>query len=264
MSMADFLASMAVGGGNQTAILGIMGSGAAADTVISGKEKGLSDNQAFLLGTIAGAAEAVFEKIPLENLFSIGNKAGISAKVLEVLKQMGIEGAEEVGTDVANAIADGVISGDQSDYNIAVRSYMTSGLSESEAKKKAAADFAKQIGMSFAGGAISGGVLGTGAELLNSAGSKKANASAERQWTNGTYTDTMEKTQAGGGTDGRAGETENLGETGGVLWEPGQGTSTAEFRANETDTGFYERVSKMSKEQRWEMLQAAERDEPYE
>lgn len=244
MSMADFLASMAVGGGNQTAILGIMGSGAAADTVISGKEKGLSDNQAFLLGTIAGAAEAVFEKIPLENLFSIGNKAGVSAKVLEVLKQMGIEGAEEVGTDVANAIADGVISGNKSDYNLSVRAYMESGLSEAEARNKAAADFAKQIGMSFAGGAISGGVLGTGAELLNSAGSKKANASTEHQWTNAASADTIEKTQAGGGTDGRAGETENLGGTGGVLWESGQGTSATEFRANETDTGFYERISK--------------------
>nr|DAL99304.1 MAG TPA: Large polyvalent protein associated domain 38 [Caudoviricetes sp.] len=244
MSMADFLASMAVGGGNQTAILGIMGSGAAADTVISGKEKGLPDNQAFLLGAVAGAAEAVFEKIPLENLFSIGNKAGVSAKVLEVLKQMGIEGAEEVGTDVANAIADGVISGNKSDYNLSVRAYMESGLSEAEARNKAAADFAKQIGMSFAGGAISGGVLGTGAELINFAGSKKANASTSDQWTNGTYADTMEKTQAGGGTDGRAGAAENLGGTGGVLWESGQGTSATEFRANETDTGFYERIPK--------------------
>lgn len=240
MSMADFLASMAVGGGNQTAILGIMGSGAAADTVISGKEKGLSDNQAFLLGTIAGAAEAVFEKIPLENLFSIGNKAGVSAKVLEVLKQMGIEGAEEVGTDVANAIADGIISGDQSDYNIAVRSYMTSGLSESEAKKKAAADFAKQIGMSFAGGAISGGVLGTGAELLNSAGSKRADTSANGQWTNGANDDIME-TVKGGSLDGRENaQQENA--PGGHAGVPGQIFTVTDSELEKTVPGMERRA----------------------
>lgn len=244
MSIADYLTVLAGSGGNKTAVLSFLSTSAATDALIEGKNKGLSDGQAMLKGVVAGAAEAVFEKIPLDNLFSIGNKSGVTKKVLEVLKQMGLEGAEEVGTDVANAIADGIISGDQSDYNIAVRSYMTSGLSESEAKKKAAADFAKQIGMSFAGGAISGGVLGTGAELLNSAGSKKANASTSDQWTNGTYADTMEKTQAGGGTDGRAGATENLGESSGVLWEPGQGATGAGFGTSETDTGFYERISK--------------------
>lgn len=244
MSIADYLTVLAGSGGNKTAVLSFLSTSAATDALIEGKNKGLSDGQAMLKGVVAGAAEAVFEKIPLDNLFSIGNKSGVTKKVLEVLKQMGLEGAEEVGTDVANAIADGVISGNKSDYNLSVRAYMESGLSEAEARNKAAADFAKQIGMSFAGGAISGGVLGTGAELLNSAGSKKANASTSDQWTNGTYADTMEKTQAGGGTDGRAGAAENLGGTGGVLWESGQGTSAAEFRANETDTGFYERISK--------------------
>lgn len=244
MSIADYLTVLAGSGGNKTAVLSFLSTSAATDALIEGKNKGLSDGQAMLKGVVAGAAEAVFEKIPLDNLFSIGNKSGVTKKVLEVLKQMGLEGAEEVGTDVANAIADGVISGNKSDYNLSVRAYMESGLSEAEARNKAAADFAKQIGMSFAGGAISGGVLGTGAELLNSAGSKKANASTSEQWTNGTYADTMEKTQAGGGTDGRAGATENLGESSGVLWEPGQGATGAGFGTSETDTGFYERISK--------------------
>lgn len=202
MSIADYLTVLAGSGGNKAAVLSFLSTSAATDTLIEGKNKGLSDGQAMLKGVVAGAAEAVFEKIPLDNLFSIGNKSGVTKKVLEVLKQMGLEGTEEVGTDVANAIADGIISGDQSDYNIAVRSYMTSGLSESEAKKKAAADFAKQIGMSFAGGAISGGVLGTGAELLNSAGSKRADTSANGQWTNGANDDIM-KTVKGGSLDGR-------------------------------------------------------------
>lgn len=151
MSIADYLTVLAGSGGNKTAVLSFLSTSAATDALIEGKNKGLSDGQAMLKGVVAGAAEAVFEKIPLDNLFSIGNKSGVTKKVLEVLKQMGLEGAEEVGTDVANAIADGVISGNKSDYNLSVRAYMESGLSEAEARNKAAADFAKQIGMSFAG-----------------------------------------------------------------------------------------------------------------
>lgn len=240
MSIADYLTVLAGSGGNKTAVLSFLSTSAATDALIEGKNKGLSDGQAMLKGVVAGAAEAVFEKIPLDNLFSIGNKSGVTKKVLEVLKQMGLEGAEEVGTDVANAIADGIISGDQSDYNIAVRSYMTSGLSESEAKKKAAADFAKQIGMSFAGGAISGGVLGTGAELLNSAGSKRADTSANGQWTNGANDDIME-TVKGGSLDGRENaQQENA--PGGHAGVPGQIFTVTDSELEKTVPGMERRA----------------------
>jgi hypothetical protein len=56
MSMGDFLFSTAVSGGNSALSLAIMGTGAASDTVISAKDRGLEDWQAFTLGTIAGAA----------------------------------------------------------------------------------------------------------------------------------------------------------------------------------------------------------------
>lgn len=240
MSIADYLTVLAGSGGNKTAVLSFLSTSAATDALIEGKNKGLSDGQAMLKGVVAGAAEAVFEKIPLDNLFSIGNKSGVTKKVLEVLKQMGLEGAEEVGTDVANAIADGVISGNKSDYNLSVRAYMESGLSEAEARNKAAADFAKQIGMSFAGGAISGGVLGTGAELLNSAGSKKANASTSDQWTNGANDDIME-TVKGGSLDGRENaQQENA--PGGHAGVPGQIFTVTDSELEKTVPGMERRA----------------------
>ena len=66
MSMADFLTSLAVSGGNEAFTLAIMGTSAASRTAKSAKEKGLDDNRAFMLGTLAGAAEVVFEKVSLD------------------------------------------------------------------------------------------------------------------------------------------------------------------------------------------------------
>ena len=167
MSMADFMLSLIAGGGNQSFTLAVMGSGAAADTVISAKEKGLDDTRAFALGTLAGAAEVVFEKVSLDHLFKIKSKAGIASKILDVLSQAGVEGSEEIFTDIANELADRLISGDLSDYSLTVKSYIDAGLSETEAKKKANVDFAEQLALSGLGGFLSGGVLGAGAVTLN-------------------------------------------------------------------------------------------------
>jgi len=49
MSMADFLFNTGISGGNSAVSLAIMGTGAAADTVISSKDRGLNDDQAFIL-----------------------------------------------------------------------------------------------------------------------------------------------------------------------------------------------------------------------
>lgn len=74
MSMGDFIYTNAITGGNSTLTLAILGTEAAADTTIYGKERGLSDTQAFLLGTIAGAAEIVTEKFSIDALFKRGKK----------------------------------------------------------------------------------------------------------------------------------------------------------------------------------------------
>ena len=164
MSMADFLFNTAITGGfagggsiSSAMALGIMGTGAAADTVISAKDRGLDDGQAFALGTIAGAAEVLTEKFSLDALLK-GRWEESAIKY--ILKNAVTEGSEEVGADVINTMADILIAKDQSQWQVAIDAYVAQGKSESEAFGLALADQAIQMGLSFAGGFLSGGTIG--------------------------------------------------------------------------------------------------------
>ena len=168
MSFADFLYTTAISGGfsreamgkiGQNIGLAIMGSGAAADTVISAKDRGLSDDQAFALGTVAGVAEIAMERIGLETLF---NNLG-SRKALRAILMQGLaEGGEEVGTEVINTVADVLISQDQSQWQASIENYMAQGYSQGEAVSKAVADKALEIGVSGFAGFLMGGGMAAG------------------------------------------------------------------------------------------------------
>lgn len=168
MSMGDFLFSTAVSGGNSALTLGILGSGAAADTTIAAKDRGLSDGQAFALGTIAGAAEVITEKISLDALL---DKTSLSKSAMGYfLKNTIAEGGEEVGSDLINLMADILISKDKSEWQLSIDGYQADGMSEDEAFWHAVLDQAETMGLDFLGGAISGGVLSGGAIGINAAG----------------------------------------------------------------------------------------------
>lgn len=163
MSMADFLFNTAVSGGfsgggsiSSAMALGIMGSGAAADTVIISKDRGLSDGESFALGTIAGAAEILTEKFSLDALLK--GKWEQSA-IKYILKNALTEGSEEVGSDVINLMADVLIAKDKSQWQQTIDAYMAEGKSESEAFGLALAEQAAQMGLDFLGGALSGGIV---------------------------------------------------------------------------------------------------------
>lgn len=164
MSMADFLFTTAISGGNSALSLGIMGTGAAADTVIYAKDRGLSDNQAFALGTIAGAAEIVTEKISLDALL---DATQLGKNALGYIAQNIIaEGTEEVTSSAINLIADVLISRDKSEWREAINAYKAAGMSDKEAFWHAVGDQALSLGLDFLGGAISGGVMGGGGATL--------------------------------------------------------------------------------------------------
>lgn len=156
MSMADFLFNAAVAGGNQGVALAIMGTGAAADATISAKDRGLSDDQAFALGTIAGAAEIITEKFSLDALFKGSWDEGA---IKYILRNAFTEGSEEVASDTINLFADILIAKDKSEWQTAIDAYMEQGKSESEAFGLALGDQAAQMGLDFLGGAISGGIM---------------------------------------------------------------------------------------------------------
>lgn len=157
MSMGDFLMTTAVTGGNGTASMLIMGSGAAADTTIAAKDRGLSDEQAFQLGTVSGLAEVLCERVSLGALLD-GDLLRDSAGKY-ILKNMIAEGLEEVTTSGVNLVADILISKDQSQWQQSINGYMELGYDEETAFGMAMADQAMAMGLDFLGGFFSGGVI---------------------------------------------------------------------------------------------------------
>ena len=167
-SMADFAWQTLLSGGfssagsaaakriSEAVALGIMGTGAAADATIAAKDRGLTDDRAFALGTIAGAAEILTEKFSVEALLEgVGNK-----RVWQyILKNAFTEGTEEVGSDVINFFADVLIAKDKSQWKEAIRSYEEDGKSEKQAFFLAVRDQALSMGESFLGGFLSGGTM---------------------------------------------------------------------------------------------------------
>ena len=167
MSMGDFLLNTAITGGNQALSLAIMGTGAAADGTISAKDRGLSDNQAFALGTIAGAAEIITEKVSLDALL---DKTALTKSAMGYfLKNTLAEGSEEVGSDIINLVADVLISKDKSEWQTSIDAYEAEGMTEKEAFWRAVRDQAENMGLDFLGGAVSGGVM-SGAGIAINAG----------------------------------------------------------------------------------------------
>jgi len=141
MSMADFLFTTAVSGGNQGLSLAIMGTGAAADATLAAKDRGLSDKQAFTLGTIAGVAEVAMEKISLGAWLDGDMSKGA---LRYVLNNAFSESIEETDTSVVNLLADVMIAGDKSEWNVAMQEYMDSGKTKKEAFGLVATRYAAQ------------------------------------------------------------------------------------------------------------------------
>lgn len=135
-------------------------------------KNGGSIENAVTTGVADGIAEALFEKISLEQLsaFRASGKSTFRAAVGNVLKGAFTEGSEEAFTDLANRLTDDAINKDLSSYNLAKKNYMEQGMSESEAENAASWNFWKNVGLDFAGGAISGGVLNLATAGINLGG----------------------------------------------------------------------------------------------
>lgn len=172
MSMADFLAANAISGGTGAAKL-ILGSGAAADTTISAIERGVDSNAAVVLGATAGVIEALTEEASIEALF----KGDWTKKAIKhIFKNIVTEGSEEGASTILNTLADILISGDKSEWEISVAAYMDDGYSEKDAFKNTFLDKLKEIGLDVLGGAISGGLMSGGFVAIDQTGKAAARA----------------------------------------------------------------------------------------
>ncbi len=154
--------------------LTLLGTSAGVSGVNEVIENGGTIDNAVKTGIAAGIAEALFEKISLEQLsaFRASGKSTFRAAVGNVLKGAFTEGSEEAVTDLANRLTDDAINKDLSSYNLSKKNYMEQGMSEAEAENAASWDFWKSVGLDFAGGAVSGGVLNLATAGVNLAGAK--------------------------------------------------------------------------------------------
>ena len=154
------------------ASLPIMGAGAMSQTVKEVIENGGTNDQAMQLGMIAGAAEMVTERLGIDNLSKLSSQGVNSVKraVHKIIAEGAIpEGLEEVVSDIVNNVANDAIMQENSDFNQAVERYMTPNamtgehISRRQAEDLAMKDRIKDMALSFAGGALSGGIMAAGA-----------------------------------------------------------------------------------------------------
>lgn len=146
------------------------GASAYATTLQQDQANGVSTENSIKHATAAGINEMLFEVVSLDHAWDILHRSGKTAAkeaIVSTLAQAGIEGTEEGFTDIANAIADNIINGDQSEYNRNVQNYVSLGYTEQEAKDRASKDFMGEIAQDVLAGAISGGLMGGIANTAN-------------------------------------------------------------------------------------------------
>ena len=146
----------------------VAGGSAATDAYVDAAERGATGTQALAQGAAQGTAEGAGETFSLGKLKALKEVPGKGARtVLTNLVKQGIsEGSEEAATEIMNSISDKIIMGDKSNYDTSVRYYKSLGLSDEEAKQKAYADIAGNVGLAALGGVASGVIMGGGAQAL--------------------------------------------------------------------------------------------------
>lgn len=167
MVAADSLARGAVGG-TPVVGAGLAALGSFNRTVSDASAKGASPEQAVALATINSGIEAATEKLPLDELFKVakGGAKPAAQIVVNVLKQMGVEIAEEEASLIGTTLAEAAILREKSSYNQQVMAAVQQGASLEEARAQANhALLAEAINTALVSG-VSGAVSAGGAEIF--------------------------------------------------------------------------------------------------
>ena len=139
-------------------------------------DRGFSEEQAQAYGFTVGGLEALTEIISLDRLWKMADGKKIGRNLfMRALAQAGIEGSEEVASEVGGALADYLavkVGGTgKTQRQLDIEDFMAQGMTEEEAKVEASKKFAQQVGMAFisgAGSAIPNTAIATGAGVVNS------------------------------------------------------------------------------------------------
>lgn len=188
MSTVDSLAGVVTLGKLYTVAMGM---GAFANEFDEQLQKGKTQTEAFMNAISSGVAEALFEYVSVDKLVNMKTPASKMEAVKNVLVQMGIEGSEEINTEIANIITDSLISGPTSEYQTDIRKYMEQGMSLKQAEDQAIKDRVKSTLAAGLAGAISGGMSAGAMTGLQTAFDYHAGQEIRKTDVNGEYTDAL-------------------------------------------------------------------------
>lgn len=132
----------------------VMGSQVAADSVYEGIQNGKSNTDALIDGIVEGAIEGITEKYSVGDI--IENMLSGRAVWKKMLRSFASEGAEEIASNWLNRVYDVVAKHDRSEVLAQYANYIAEGKSQVQALVAMAADFAKEDGLSFLAGGLSG------------------------------------------------------------------------------------------------------------
>lgn len=149
----------------------VMGMGAFAQRAQELELKGATPTQIAIGSIGSGILEALFEDVSMEVFFTniLDNPAKTAGEFVKKLAiQMGVEGSEEMFTEMGNIILDAINMGKNSENSMAVREYMAQGMTEEKARQQVWKDNAVDILWAGYGGVISAGAMAAGGQALSS------------------------------------------------------------------------------------------------
>ncbi len=132
----------------------VMGSQVAADSVYEGIQNGKSNQEALIDGIVEGAIEGFTEKYSVGDI--IENMLSGKAVWKKALRSFASEGAEEVASNWLNRAYDVVAKHDRGEVMSAYAAYLADGKTPAQALAAMVGDFAKEDGLSFLAGGLSG------------------------------------------------------------------------------------------------------------
>lgn len=182
----------------------VMGLGAFAQRAQEMELKGATPTQIAIGSIGSGILEALFEDVSMEVFFTniLDNPAKTAGEFVKKLAiQMGVEGSEEMFTEMGNIILDAINMGKNSENSMAVREYMAQGMTEEKARQQVWKDNAVDILWAGYGGAISAGAMAAAGQAATDTVTKVSDtignyAVGDTLTKNGRYVDLQEQASA--------------------------------------------------------------------
>ena len=172
-SIGDMLFNAAIAGGNANLLMGAEKANATMNEAV---KRGLNPSQVIGEGIASGVTTAITEKIPLgnfEKLLKNGvGETGVKAIAKTLVSSAIPEGLQEMSEDVADAVADRIIAGNKSELNMQIADLERNGATHDDAVKQTMLGWLGQTALDGIAGALSGAVMGGGANIVNAIGNR--------------------------------------------------------------------------------------------